>query len=113
MTAPTIVTKWRSWAPYLLSTLRIVAAFLFMQVGTAKLFGFPAPIMPGGGTAPAGSLPWFAGVLETFGGLKMKMPSLVVGLITAAGTGAYGTQSRLRIAESVAKAECIFVGTDR
>lgn len=77
MTAPTIVTKWRSWAPYLLSTLRILAAFLFMQVGTAKLFGFPAPIMPGGGTAPAGSLPWFAGVLETFGGVL-----LLLGLFT-------------------------------
>jgi putative oxidoreductase len=77
MTAPTIVTKWRSWAPYLLSTLRILAAFLFMQVGTAKLFGFPAPIMPGGGTAPTGSLPWFAGVLETFGGVL-----LLLGLFT-------------------------------
>ena len=77
MTAPTIVTKWRSWAPYLLSTLRIVAAFLFMQVGTAKLLGLPAPIMPGGGTAPTGSLPWFAGVIETFGGLL-----LLVGLFT-------------------------------
>ena len=77
MTAPTIGTKWRSWAPYLLSTLRILAAFLFMQVGTAKLFGYPAPIMPGGGTAPTGSLPWFAGALETFGGLL-----LLVGLFT-------------------------------
>src|SRR5215207_9596342 len=67
MTAPTIVTRWRSWAPYLLSTLRIVAAFLFMQVGTAKLLGIPAPIMPGGGTAPTGSLPWFAGVLLLLG----------------------------------------------
>jgi putative oxidoreductase len=48
-----------------------------MQFGTAKLFGFPAPIMPGGGTAPVGSLAWFAGVLETFGGFL-----LLIGLFT-------------------------------
>jgi putative oxidoreductase len=77
MTAPTIATRWRSWAPYLLSVLRIVAAFLFIQFGTAKVFGFPAPIMPGGGTAPVGSLAWFAGSLETYGGLL-----LLVGLFT-------------------------------
>jgi putative oxidoreductase len=70
-----LVARWRSSAPYLLSVLRIVAAFLFMQVGTAKLFAFPAAIMPGGGTAPLGSLAGIAGVLETFGG-----PLLLVGL---------------------------------
>lgn len=67
--AATIVTRWRSWAPYLLSILRIIVAFLFMQVGSAKLFGFPAPVMPDGGTAAVGSLAWVAGVLEVFGGL--------------------------------------------
>jgi putative oxidoreductase len=70
-------SRWRSWAPYLLSILRIVAVFLYMQVGTAKLFGFPAAIMPGGGTAPIGSLPGIAGVIETFGGLF-----LLLGLFT-------------------------------
>jgi putative oxidoreductase len=77
MTAPNITTRWRSWAPYLLSLLRIVAAFLFMQFGTAKWFGFPAPIMPGGGTAPVGTLVWFAAVLESVGGLL-----LFIGLFT-------------------------------
>jgi putative oxidoreductase len=77
MTSPKVAIRWRSWAPYLLSMLRIMAAFLFMQFGTAKLFGLPAPIMPGGVTAPAGSLPWFAGVLESFGGLL-----LLIGLFT-------------------------------
>jgi putative oxidoreductase len=66
-----LVSRWRGWAPYLLSTLRIVAAFLFIQVGTAKVFALPAAIMPGGGTAPIGSLPFIAGVLETFGGLLL------------------------------------------
>ncbi len=55
-------------APHLLSLLRIVAAFLFMQFGTAKLFAFPAAVMPGGGTAPVASLPGIAGILEAFGG---------------------------------------------
>jgi putative oxidoreductase len=63
------VSRWRSLAPYLLSVLRIVTAFLFMQVGTAKLFAFPAAVMPGGGTAPVASLAGVAGVLEAFGGV--------------------------------------------
>ncbi len=66
MTAPSIVSRWPSRAPYLLSILRIVAAFLFMQVGSAKIFAFPASIMPGGGTAPLTSLAGIAGVLEVF-----------------------------------------------
>ena len=68
MSEPSIVTKWKSWAPQLLSILRIVAAFLFFQFGSAKWFAFPAAIMPGGGTAPVGSLAWFASLIEVFGG---------------------------------------------
>ena len=64
-----IVSRWRSWAPQFLSILRIVAAFLFIQFGTAKLFAMPGPLMPGGGTVPMGSLAWFAGVIEAIGGL--------------------------------------------
>ncbi|HZA97978.1 MAG TPA: DoxX family protein [Gemmatimonadales bacterium] len=69
MTEPTLAAKWRSWSPYLLSILRIVVAFLFIQFGTGKVFALPAAIMPEGGTAPFGTLAWFAGFLETFGGL--------------------------------------------
>ena len=58
----------KEWAPYLLSILRIVVAFLYFQVGSAKWFAFPAAIMPGGGTAAVGSLVWFAGVIEVVGG---------------------------------------------
>jgi putative oxidoreductase len=68
MSEPSIVTKWKSWAPQLLSILRIVAAFLFFQFGSAKWFAFPAAIMPGGGTAPVGSLAWFASLIEVLGG---------------------------------------------
>jgi len=72
-----LASRWRRAAPYLLSVVRIVAAFLFMQVGTAKLFAFPGAVMPEGGTAAAGSLAWVAGVLEAFVGLF-----LLLGLFT-------------------------------
>lgn len=72
-----LISRWRSWEPYLLSILRIVAAFLFMQFGTGKVLAFPAAIMPEGGTAPLGSLAWIAGFLEVVGG-----GLLLVGLFT-------------------------------
>ena len=68
MNAHTPTDRRPSWAPQLLSVLRIVAAFLFMQTGTAKLFAFPAAVMPNGGTVALLSLLGLAGVLETFGG---------------------------------------------
>lgn len=58
----------KEWSPQLLSILRIVLAFLFFQVGSAKWFAFPGAIMPGGGTAAFATLAWFAGVLEVIGG---------------------------------------------
>lgn len=58
----------KEWSPQLLSVLRIILAFLYIQVGAAKWFAFPAAVMPGGGTAAVGSLPWFAGVIEVIGG---------------------------------------------
>jgi putative oxidoreductase len=72
-----LMSRWRSWAPYLLSVLRIMAAFLFMQFGTAKLLAFPAALLPNGGTVHVVSLIGLAAVLETFGG-----GLLLVGLFT-------------------------------
>lgn len=78
MSYPDLTTRWRAWAPYLLSTLRIVTAFLFIQYGSTKLLGLPAaPVMPGGGTAPLTSLPGIAGVFELVGGAL-----LLLGLFT-------------------------------
>lgn len=57
----------KEWAPQLLSILRIVCAFLFLQVGTMKLFGFPIA-MPPGVPMGVGSLLWFAGMIEVIGG---------------------------------------------
>ncbi len=68
---------WRAWTPYLLSVLRIVAAFVFMEFGTGKLFALPGPLMPGGATAHFPALPAFAGAIEALGGLL-----LLLGLFT-------------------------------
>ncbi|KQO65668.1 MULTISPECIES: DoxX family protein [unclassified Methylobacterium] len=65
-----------TWAPRLLSILRIVAGLLFLEHGTQKLFGFP--VRMGGGAAPAMmSLLWFAAILETLGGAL-----IILGLFT-------------------------------
>ena len=68
MSSSTIAMRWRGAAPYFLSILRIVAAFLFLQYGTAKWFAFPGPIIPGGGTASLSSQAGVASVLEVVGG---------------------------------------------
>ena len=73
MTAPNIVARWRSWAPYLLSVLRIVAALMFIQFGTMKLFAFPVGMPPDGGTAKLVSQVGLAGILETFGGVLILL----------------------------------------
>lgn len=72
-----VTARWCSWAPYMLSILRIIAAFLFVQYGSTKLLAFPAAGMPGGGTASLTSLAGVAGVLELVGGAF-----LLVGLFT-------------------------------
>jgi len=62
------------WRPSILSVLRIVSAFLFMQHGAQKLLGFPvAQRSP----FDLFSLSGVAGVLELFGGAL-----LLIGLFT-------------------------------
>ena len=72
-----LAARWRSWAPQLLSVLRIVTAGMFVLYGTTKLFAIPAAVMPGGGTAPLASLAGVAGARELVGGAL-----LLVGLFT-------------------------------
>jgi len=65
------------YAPQALAVLRIVTALLFIEHGTAKLFGFPAMAGPG---SAGGSLPpilLLAAILEVFGGL-----AILVGFFT-------------------------------
>ena len=76
MAASSVGAKWSAWAPQLLSVLRIVAAVMFMQAGTIKLFGWPMA-MPGGGTPAMWSQVWFGAMLELVGGAL-----LIVGLFT-------------------------------
>ena len=68
MTDSNLAAKWSAWAQYLLSVLRIVAAFMLIPAGTMKLFAFPAGMPPDGSTAPMMSQIWIGGVLEVFGG---------------------------------------------
>jgi len=68
------ISNWcAGWAPHLLSVLRIITGFLFMEHGTMKLFGFPAPM----GDIPLLSLMGMAGTLEVVGGFL-----ILVGLFT-------------------------------
>jgi putative oxidoreductase len=64
-----------SWAPLLLSLVRIVAAFGFLTHGTQKLFGVPA-LEPRNGVELM-SMMGLAGAIETVGGAL-----LLIGLFT-------------------------------
>ena len=72
-----LTSRWRALAPILLSVLRIVGAFIFVQAGTMKLFAFPAGIPPSGGTVELFTQIGLAGVLEVGGGAL-----LLVGFLT-------------------------------
>lgn len=63
---PLTQTSFADWAPRLLSVLRIVTALLFIQHGTAKLFGVPH--IAYFDNLQLFSLIGFAGVLEIVGG---------------------------------------------
>ena len=76
MAGSNIGAKWSAWAPQLLSVLRIVAAFMFIQPGTMKLFGWPMA-MPGGATVPLLSQMGIGASLEIVGG-----GLLLLGLLT-------------------------------
>jgi putative oxidoreductase len=59
------------WAPRVLSVVRIIAAFMLMQHGGQKLFGFPPSAHPM--PHPLPPLMLVAGVLEFFGGLLVLL----------------------------------------
>ena len=63
------------WTPYVLGLLRIIVGFLFLQHGTAKLFGAPHIAMFDG--LQLMSLMGVAGILEFVGGSL-----ILVGLFT-------------------------------
>lgn len=62
------------WSPRVLSIMRMVTAFLFMQHGGQKIFGYPAPQRS---ELDLFSLTGVAGTLELFGGFLV-----LIGLFT-------------------------------
>lgn len=64
-----------SWAPRLLSILRIMTGLLLLQHGTAKLFKIP--VVPTFANLSITSLPGIAGILELVGGVL-----IILGLFT-------------------------------
>lgn len=68
-------SRWREWTPYLLSIMRIITGFLFMQHGAQKIFSLLGGSR--GGPPPFLSQSWIGGVLEFFGGLL-----IILGLFT-------------------------------
>jgi putative oxidoreductase len=67
--APSLTTALESWAPYVLSIMRIIVALLFLEHGSSKLFGFPQAMQ-----APAAfSIAWFSGVIEFVGGALVAL----------------------------------------
>ncbi len=71
------IVRWKASAPYVLSALRIVAAFMYAIAGTTIVLAFPTGMPPNGGTAPVMSEIWIGGVIELVGGAL-----LLVGLFT-------------------------------
>jgi putative oxidoreductase len=71
-----VMTRWQALAPQLKSVLRIVAALLFLQSGTMKLFGWPMG-MPEGQSFSLMSQMGVGATLELVGGSL-----LLVGLFT-------------------------------
>ncbi|WP_026620790.1 putative oxidoreductase (plasmid) [Ensifer sp. WSM1721] len=63
------------YSPFALAVLRIVTALIFMEHGTQKLFGFPAP--PEQGMPPLLSIFGIGAVMEFVGGLL-----ILIGLFT-------------------------------
>lgn len=57
------------YAPYVLSIVRIVAALLFFEHGTSRMFGFPSPAA----AEPLFTLHWFAGAIEFTGGALLAL----------------------------------------
>lgn len=56
---------------YVLSLLRLVVAFLFIEHGLQKIFGLLGGFGGHGATAPLFSLFWYAGIIECVGGFLL------------------------------------------
>lgn len=77
MNGTSLAAKWAALTPYFHSLLRIMAAFMFMQSGTMKLFAFPIGMPPNNSTAELMTQVGIGGALELVGGGLM-----LIGLFT-------------------------------
>lgn len=71
-----VTSLYDRWSPRLLSVLRVVTAFVFMEHGTQKLFGLPPSPQPMPPHLPP--LLMVAGMLEAFGGLLILAGEMAV-----------------------------------
>ena len=71
------LSRLRSFQPYALSIMRMGIGYMFTAVGTNALFGFPPNAA--GKVTPThfGTMVWYGGVCETFGGALV-----ILGLLT-------------------------------
>ncbi|WP_032092170.1 DoxX family protein [Necropsobacter rosorum] len=65
------------YSPYFLALLRIIAGYMFLLHGTAKLFEFPLSMTGGNGGVPLFSLYGIGGIIEIVGGVLF-----ILGLFT-------------------------------
>lgn len=72
-----IFDKWKTFAPYFQSALRIISTLIFITAGMSKLFAFPVGMPPDGSTAEFMTQVWIGGFLEVFGGAL-----ILIGLYT-------------------------------
>lgn len=68
-----LFATWRRGGPALQSLLRIVAAFMFLQAGTMKLFAWSMGMPPDGSTAKLLTQIGIGGLLEVVGGLLLPI----------------------------------------
>jgi len=66
-------SRWTALSGPFHSLLRIVAAFIFLQSGTMKIFAFPVGVPPNGGTVPLASQVGVGGVLEVVCGAMLLL----------------------------------------
>jgi putative oxidoreductase len=64
------IDRLSQWAPIALSVLRIVAALIFLEHGTQKLFGFPDGERA---FVDAFTLSWWAGLIEVITGALLAL----------------------------------------
>ena len=73
MSSSNIFSTWTNLGPQFHSALRMVAAFMFIQAGTMKLFAIPMGMPPDNSTAELLTQTGIGGILEFVGGTLMLL----------------------------------------